>query len=84
MRSGHLGGSSTEPPVVVMFLFRPEYYEGTTDERGEPRRLADGTPLEGLAELIIGKQRNGPTDTIRLHFHKQYTRFDNFTQRQAS
>jgi replicative DNA helicase len=77
-------GAIEQDADVVMFLFRPEYYEGTTDERGEPRRLADGTPLEGLAELIIGKQRNGPTDTIRLHFHKQYTRFDNFTQRQAS
>ena len=77
-------GSIEQDADVVMFLFRPEYYEGTTDERGEPRRLADGTPLEGLAELIIGKQRNGPTDTVRLHFHKQYTRFDNYTQRQAS
>jgi replicative DNA helicase len=77
-------GAIEQDADVVMFLFRPEYYEGTTDERGEPRRLADGTPLEGLAELIIGKQRNGPTDTVRLHFHKQYTRFDNFTQRKAS
>ena len=77
-------GAIEQDADVVMFLFRPEYYEGTTDERGEARRLADGTPLEGLAELIIGKQRNGPTDTIRLHFHKQYTRFDNYTQRQAS
>ena len=77
-------GAIEQDADVVMFLFRPEYYEGTTDERGEPRRLADGTPLEGLAELIIGKQRNGPTDTVRLHFHKQYTRFDNYTQRQAS
>ena len=77
-------GAIEQDADVVMFLYRPEYYEGTTDERGEPRRLADGTPLEGLAELIIGKQRNGPTDTVRLHFHKQYTRFDNYTNRQAS
>jgi replicative DNA helicase len=77
-------GAIEQDADVVMFLYRPEYYEGPTDERGEPRRTPDGTPLEGLAELIIGKQRNGPTDTIRLHFHKQYTRFDNFTSRQAS
>jgi replicative DNA helicase len=76
-------GAIEQDADVVMFLFRPEYYEGATDERGEARRLADGTPLEGLAELIIGKQRNGPTDTVRLHFHKQYTRFDNYTQRQS-
>ncbi len=74
-------GAIEQDADVVMFLYRPEYYEGAHDERGEPRALADGTPLEGLAEVIIGKQRNGPTDTIRLYFHKRYTRFDNMTRR---
>ncbi len=74
-------GAIEQDADVVMFLYRPEYYEGTHDDRGEPRRLADGTPLDGLAEVIIGKQRNGPTDTIRMFFHKKYTRFDNFSQR---
>ena len=32
---------------------------------------------EGTAELIIGKQRNGPIGTVRLAFLKQYTRFEN-------
>ncbi|HSA55549.1 MAG TPA: replicative DNA helicase [Gemmatimonadaceae bacterium] len=77
-------GAIEQDADVVMFLYRPEYYEGTTDERGEPRKLADGTVLEGLAEVIIGKQRNGPTDTIRLFFHKQYTRFDNYSPRQPT
>ncbi|MGQ0764931.1 MAG: replicative DNA helicase [Gemmatimonadota bacterium] len=76
-------GAIEQDADVVMFLYRPEYYEGTHDDRGEPRRLADGTPLEGLAELIIGKQRNGPTDTIKLFFHKKYTRFDGFSPRKA-
>jgi replicative DNA helicase len=75
-------GAIEQDADVVMFLYRPEYYEGTVDERGEPRRLGDGTPLEGLAECIVGKQRNGPTDTVRLFFHKQYTRFDNYSSRQ--
>lgn len=75
-------GAIEQDADVVMFLFRQEYYEGTHDERGEPRRLQDGTPLEGLAEVIVGKQRNGPTDTIRLYFHKRFTRFDNFTKRE--
>ncbi|MEW5917111.1 MAG: replicative DNA helicase [Gemmatimonadota bacterium] len=75
-------GAIEQDADVVMFLFRPEYYEGTQDERGELKRLGDGTPLEGLAEVIVGKQRNGPTDTVRLYFHKQYTRFDNYTARQ--
>jgi len=77
-------GAIEQDADVVMFLYRPEYYEGPTDERGEPRRLADGTPLEGLAEVIVGKQRNGPTDTLRLYFHKQYTRFDNLSRRQQT
>jgi replicative DNA helicase len=74
-------GAIEQDADVVMFLYRPEYYEGSHDEKGEPRRLADGTPLEGLTEVIVGKQRNGPTDTVRLFFHKRYTRFDNYTQR---
>jgi replicative DNA helicase len=75
-------GAIEQDADVVMFLFRPEYYDGAHDERGEPRRLQDGTPLEGLAEVIVGKQRNGPTDTVRLYFHKRYTRFDNYAPRQ--
>jgi len=74
-------GAIEQDADVVMFLYRPEYYEGTHDDRGEPRRLADGTPLDGLAEVIIGKQRNGPTDTVRMFFHKKYTRFDNYSPR---
>lgn len=74
-------GAIEQDADVVMFLYRPEYYEGTHDDKGEPRRLGDGTPLEGLAEVIVGKQRNGPTDTVKLFFHKKYTRFDNYTQR---
>jgi replicative DNA helicase len=74
-------GAIEQDADVVMFLYRPEYYEGSHDEKGEPRRLQDGTPLEGLTEVIVGKQRNGPTDTVRLFFHKRYTRFDNYTQR---
>jgi replicative DNA helicase len=59
-----------------MFLFRQEMYDGITDK--------DGNSLEGKAELIIGKQRNGPTGTVNLHFHKQYTRFASWSPRLAA
>jgi replicative DNA helicase len=54
---------------VVMFVHRPEYYGITVDE--------DGMPTEGTAELIIGKQRNGPTGTAKTAFIKEYARFEN-------
>lgn len=66
-------GSLEQDADLVMFLYRPEYYLGPEDR--------DGASLEGKAELIIGKQRNGPTGTISLYFHKAYTRFDSVEQR---
>ncbi len=61
-------GSIEQDADVVMFLYRPEYYFGLVD--------SDGNSLEGKAELIVGKQRNGPTGSVNLYFHKAYTRFD--------
>jgi replicative DNA helicase len=66
-------GSIEQDADLVMFLYRPEYYFGPIDK--------DGTSVEGKAELIIGKQRNGPTGTVELYFHKEYTRFDSVTGR---
>ncbi|HET9947754.1 MAG TPA: replicative DNA helicase, partial [Longimicrobiales bacterium] len=59
-------GSIEQDADLVMFLYRPEYY-APAEKREE---------LEGKAELIIGKQRNGPTGVIQLYFNKAYTRFD--------
>lgn len=61
-------GSIEQDADLVMFLFRPEYYFGPTDN--------DGNSIEGLAELIVAKQRNGPTGSVPLYFFKAYTRFD--------
>ncbi len=74
-------GAIEQDADLAMFIYRPEMYEMVKGEQGE-RALPDGTPLEGLAEIIIAKQRNGPTGTVRLFFHKQFTRFDNFSGRQ--
>src|SRR6185295_7665375 len=75
-------GAIEQDADLVMFIYRQEMYEQPFDEQGNPRALPDGTPIEGLAELIVAKQRNGPTGNVKLVFHKQYTRFDNYTRRQ--
>jgi replicative DNA helicase len=75
-------GAIEQDADLVMFIYRQEMYESPVDDQGNQRTLNDGTPIEGLAELIIAKQRNGPTGQVKLYFHKQYTRFDNFSKRQ--
>lgn len=65
-------GSIEQDADVVMFLYRPEYYGIKT--------TAEGHSTKGLAEIIIGKQRNGPTGAKRLYFVEDYARFENFSQ----
>jgi replicative DNA helicase len=52
-----------------VFIHRPEVYE-----RNRP-------DLEGIAEIIVAKQRNGPTGAVRLCWLKQFTRFENAVER---
>ena len=68
-------GSIEQDADLVMFLYRPEYYFGPVDQ--------DGASLEGKAELIVSKQRNGPTGVVNLYFHKAYTRFDSVARSAA-
>jgi len=60
-------GSIEQDADLVIFLYRPEYYKITEDE--------DGTPTQGLAEVIIAKHRNGSLDTIKLKFISRFTKF---------
>ncbi len=66
-------GSIEQDADLVMFLYRPEYY-APAEKREE---------LEGKSELIVSKQRNGPTGVVELYFQKAYTRFDSVSRSQG-
>ncbi len=70
-------GSIEQDADLVMFLYRPEYYSSDGMDK-------DGNSLEGKAELMVSKQRNGPTGTVKLYFHKAYTRFDELARDHGS
>ena len=61
-------GSIEQDADVVAFIFREEVYK------------KDDPDLDGIAELIVAKQRNGPTDMIKMAFIKRYTRFENLAK----
>ena len=73
-------GAIEQDADLVLGIYRPEQY---ADKRDDHNRPVDdqGNSLEGAAEIIILKQRNGPTGVVKLHFHKKYTRFENLTKR---
>ena len=69
-------GAIEQDADVVCFIYRQEFYDGPVDPKTNEN-------IEGLAELTVGKQRNGPTGTVKLFFKKEYTRFDNYSPRAA-
>ena len=80
-------GSIEQDADVVMFVFREEYYLKNKEPKPgtlEHQQWIDQmNEVHGIAEVIIGKQRHGPTGTVKLQFEDSLTKFSSLAQEQA-
>ena len=60
-------GAIEQDADVICFVYRDEYYNAESEHKG-------------VAEIIVGKQRNGPTGSVRLRFFREFTRFENLAK----
>ena len=63
-------GAIEQDADVVIFIYREEVYNEETEEKGK-------------ADIIVAKHRNGPTGTVKLHFHEQWAAFENLETRES-
>ncbi|MEX2541310.1 MAG: replicative DNA helicase [Trueperaceae bacterium] len=63
----HNSGAIEQDADLVMFIYRDEYYDSNSEK-------------QGIAEVIIGKQRNGPVGTVDLQFHNAHVRFNDLAR----
>ncbi len=62
-------GAIEQDADLVLFIHRPEYYDREDESK------------KGLADIMLAKNRNGPTGDVQLRFSREYTRFDSFSSR---
>jgi replicative DNA helicase len=86
-------GSIEQDADVVMFVYREEYYHAQNEpkqretenadlfEKRHKRWIEQGESIRGVAQVIIGKNRHGPTGTVALQFEGRLTRFSDLEQR---
>ncbi|RIL72273.1 replicative DNA helicase [Staphylococcus devriesei] len=68
-------GSIEQDADIVAFLYRDDYYNRGEGEDDDGNMEPQSNDENGEIEIIIAKQRNGPTGTVKLHFMKQYNKF---------
>jgi replicative DNA helicase len=80
-------GSIEQDADVVMFVFREEYYVKNREPKPgtlEHQQWIDQmNEVHGIAEVIVGKQRHGPTGTVKLQFEDSLTKFSSLAREEA-
>ncbi len=81
-------GSIEQDADAVMFVYRESYYLGRAEPGvGTPEHLKWQEAMDkvqGVAEVLIGKQRHGPIGTVRLYFNEELTKFENLAREERA